>query len=187
MSMHKNIEIEFRSLFNGEKHQELMAFLSKNAEDLGEDDKDTYFFIFKDKLLKVVKNISKGTGKIVLKLGRIGQKLDWEEMEIPLHIDEVDRLAQLFLALHLPGQMIYNGQKRHNFLYKGVEIAVKHSEDWGYHAELEVVINNSEEKSEAEEKIREVAKELGLSLMTDEEQLKLTRSIEARYKREEPK
>jgi adenylate cyclase class IV len=179
-----NIEIEFRSLFNEKKHQDLMVFLGKNAEDLGEDDKDTYFFIFKDRLLKVVKNISKKTGKIVLKLGRIGQKLDWEEIEIPLHIDEVDRMAKLFLSLNLPAQLIHNDQKRHNFLYKGVEIAVKYSGDWGYHAELEVVINNSEEKGEAEERIREVAKELGLRLMTDEEQLKLTHEIEARYSRE---
>lgn len=180
--MGKNIEIEFRALFDEKKHQELMAFLSENGKDLGEDDKDTYFFIFKDKLLKVVKNISKGTGKVVLKLNKIGEGSNFEEIEIPLHIDEADRMADLFQTLELPAQLIHNDQKRQNFIYKDVEIAVKYSIDWGYHAELEIMINDLVEKETAEDKIRKVAEELGLRLMTDEEQLELTRSIEAKYR-----
>ncbi|MGI5825830.1 MAG: hypothetical protein ACOX50_00275 [Patescibacteria group bacterium] len=162
-----------------------MAFLSEQGEDLGEDDKDTYFFIFKDKFLKVVKNISKGTGKVVLKLNKLGKGSDFEEIEIPLKINEVDRMADLFSSLKLPAQLIHNDQKRHNFLYKGVEIAVKYSIDWGYHAELEIVINDARDKEIAETQIREVAEELGLRLMTDEEVLQFTSEIEARYRNEE--
>jgi adenylate cyclase class IV len=183
--MYKNIEIEFRSLLDEGKYKQLVDFLLKNGEDLGDDDKDTYFFIFKDKLLKVVKNLSKGTGKVVLKLNKLGKGSDFEEIEIPLKISEVDRMADLFSALKLPAQLIHNDQKRHNFLYKGVEIAVKYSIDWGYHAELEIVIKDSGDKESAEVRIQEVAKELGLRLMTDDEVLKLTGEIEARYRKEE--
>lgn len=33
-------------------------------------------------------------------------------------------------------------QKRHNFIYKEVELALKFSDTWGYHLELEVVVND---------------------------------------------
>ena len=94
-------------------------------------------------------------------------------------------MADLFSSLKLPAQLIHNDQKRHNFLYKGVEIAVKYSIDWGYHAELEIVINDARDKEIAETQIREVAEELGLRLMTDEEVLQFTSEIEARYRNEE--
>ena len=43
----KNIEIEFRARFNPDKYEELEKFLNDKAEDLGEDDKDVYFFLFR--------------------------------------------------------------------------------------------------------------------------------------------
>ena len=144
--MKKKIEIEFMSLFDKEKYDYLLKFLINNGQDLGEDDKETYFFIFPDKLLKVVKNISQGSGKVVLKKGKIGKDLEIEEIEIPLHINEVNRMAKLFCALNLPVQIMHNLQKRHNFYYKGIELAVKHSDDWGYHAELEIIIENLKDK-----------------------------------------
>lgn len=86
----KNIEIEFRSMFGKTKYLGLMKFLGENGEDLGEDDRDTYFFIFEDKLLKVVKYLTKKSGKISLKLNRIGKGSDFEEIEIPFSFDVVD-------------------------------------------------------------------------------------------------
>lgn len=133
----------------------------------------------------MVKNLSKGTGKIVLKAGRIGIKRDWEEIEVPLHIGEVDRMANLFSALNLQAQLIHNGQKRHNFLYKGVEIALKYSDDWGYHVELEVVINDKKDQELAVAKIKEIAEELNLKLMTEEEELAFTQKIEADYRKKD--
>lgn len=183
--MKKKIEIEFRALFDKEKYNFLMKFLTANGEDFGEDDKETYFFIFPDKLLKVVKNISEGSGKVVLKKGKIGKNLEIEEIEIPLHINEVERMAELFTALNLPVQIMHNKQKRHNFLYKEVELAVKYSEDWGYHVELETVINDSKDQEEVTRKIKAVAGELGLKLMTDQEQWEFTQRIEKEYREKE--
>lgn len=39
----RNIEIEFRSIFNKQKYDNLRDFLVKNAQNLGEDDKDVFF------------------------------------------------------------------------------------------------------------------------------------------------
>jgi len=177
----KNIEVEFRTLLTEGQYLSLMDFLLKNGEDLGEDDKDTYFFIFQDKLLKVVNNLSKKSGKIVLKLNKLGKGSDFEEIEIPIVQDQVDRTAKLFELLNLPAQIIHNGQKRRNFVYQGVEIAMKYSDDWGYHAELEIVIGEPKEKEAAVIRIEEISKKLGLKLMTDEEIIEFTQRIEADY------
>jgi len=40
------IEVELRSMFNESKYNELAEFFRTNAKDLGEDDKDVYFFYF---------------------------------------------------------------------------------------------------------------------------------------------
>lgn len=179
----KSIEVEFRTHLTEGQYLSLMDFLLKKGEDLGQDDKDTYFFIFKDKLLKVVNNLSKKSGKIVLKLNKLGNGSGFEEIEIPIAQDQVDQTAKLFKLLNLPAQLIHNEQKRRNFVYKGVEISVKYSDDWGYHAELEIVVGDQIEKETAVLKIEVVAKELGLKLMTDEEIFEFTQRIEEEYRK----
>ena len=178
----KNIEIEHRARFDEAKYKELHEFLDINAQDLGEDDKDVYFFLFSDKLLKTVNNISKKTAKIVLKLNKIGKGNDFEEIEIAIKQEDFDKATKLFIALQT-GEYMRSFQQRHNFLYKDVELALKWSEAWGYHLELEVVVNDISGKKGAEEKIVAVAKELGVHIMTDQELLEFTQAAEAEYKK----
>ena len=71
------IEIEFRSIFDRPRYRKINDFLQKNAKNLGKDDKDVFFFIMPDKLLKVVNNISKNNAQIVLKLNKIGKGSDF--------------------------------------------------------------------------------------------------------------
>ena len=176
-----NIEIEFRSRFNIKKHKALNRFLSVNAKDLGEDDKDVYFFLFPDKLLKVVNNVSKKTAKIVLKLTKIGKGSDFEEIEVPIGQSDFEKTSKIFIALHA-GDYMRSFQKRHNYLYKGVEIALKWSKLWGYHLELEVVVHNKNKKQLAEKKILSVAEELGVKIMSDKELREFTMRKEKEYK-----
>ncbi|MEK7651478.1 MAG: CYTH domain-containing protein [Patescibacteria group bacterium] len=178
----KNIEIEFRARFNPDKYEELEKFLNDKAEDLGEDDKDVYFFLFPDKLLKVVNNISKRSAKIVLKLNKIGKGSDFEEIEIPIGQENFEKTAKVFSNLNL-GDFMHSFQKRHNFLYKGVELALKWSEIWKHHLELEIVINNSIDKNKAEKDILAIAEELGVKIMTDKELKEFTEKAEADYKK----
>ena len=60
----KQIEIELRSVFDRKKYNELKEFLGKNAEDLGEDDKDVFFFLLPDKITKATHNVSKKRQKL---------------------------------------------------------------------------------------------------------------------------
>jgi len=179
-----NIEIEHRARFDEEKYNELKSFLDSQAKSLGVDDKDVYFFLFPDKLVKTVHNVSKGTAKIVLKLNKIGNGSDFEEIEIPIQPSDFEKATKLFIALET-GDYMRSFQKRINYLYKEVEIALKWSEAWGYHAEFEILIHDVQEKLLAEQKIFEVAKELGISIMSDEELKEFTQKAEKEYKQKQ--
>ena len=179
-----NIEVEFRSIFDNDKHRELAEFLGVNAESLGDDDKDVYFFIFPDKLLKVVNNVSKKTAKLVLKLTKIGQGSAFEEIEVPIEQSDVDKAVRIFTSLGCDNVM-RSYQQRHNYLYKGIELALKYSDHWGYHLELEIMISDPRDKEAAEEKINAIASELGVHIMTDEELKEFTAKAEADYKQKE--
>jgi adenylate cyclase class IV len=175
------IEIEFRSIINKSRYGELKKFLTKNAKDLGEDDKDVVFFIMPDKLLKVVNNISKKIAEIVFKANKIGEGSDFEETHISINQKDVVKTVETFKALKITNNIMRSFQKRHNYSYKGVEIALKYSEHWGYHLELEIMINNLKNKPKAEVKIKKVANELGVDLMTDEELGEFTKKRERKY------
>ncbi|MGI5826638.1 MAG: CYTH domain-containing protein [Patescibacteria group bacterium] len=179
----KQIEIELRSVFDEKKYNKLKDFLDKNAQDLGEDDKDVYFFLLPDKITKATHNVSKKTAKIVIKLNRIGRgSSDFEEIEIPINPSDFEKAVKLFSAL--PFDQIQNSyQKRHNYLLDGVEIALKWTESWGYHMELEIVVDNVVKREDAECKIRKVAEKLGVQIMSEEELKDFTQKIDDNYKK----
>ncbi len=177
----KNIEVEFRSRFSKEKYEELNKFLSLHSKDLGTDDKRVWFFVMPDKFLKVTHNISSKSGKITLKLTKIGKGSNFEEIEFPIAEESVESAIKLFTNLghkYLFEPIIL----RHNFLYKGVELALKYSKTWGYHLELEIMISSVAQKEKVEKKILGVAKELGVTIMSEEELWEFTQNVEKTYK-----
>ncbi len=174
----QNIELEYRALVSKDEHATLLEFLRVRGKDLGEDDKNVFFFILPDKLLKVVDNKSKNTAKIVLKLNKIGFGSDFEEIEISIDPSDVEKSVGVFKALNFI-EVQESFQKRHNFEYKGVEIAVKYSDEWGYHVELEILLSDRSRMSEAEKQIHAVAEELALKIMSDEELREFTAKINA--------
>ena len=165
----RTIEVEFRSLVSKEKHDELLEYLQQHGEDLGQDDKNVYFFLLPDQLLKVTHNVSQETAKITAKLSKIGERSDFEEIEIAIDPRDVEKTVRMFKALNLAREVQESFQARRNFIYKEVELAVKYSNTWEYHVELEQVVPDESQKEAAEQAIREVADELGLKLMSDEE------------------
>jgi len=179
----RQIEIEFRSRFDKNKYQKLKAFLKKNAKDLGQDNKNVFFFILSNKLLKVVNNLSKKTAKIVLKLNKIGYGSDFEEIEIPINTSDISDSVKMFSYLNLKADLIESFQERHNYLYEEAEIALKYSDHWGYHLEIEIMISDISDKENAEQKIKEIAQKLDIELMTDQELKEFTQKAEKDYKR----
>lgn len=79
---------------------------------------------------------------------------------------------------------MHSFQKRHDYLYRGVDLALKYSDIWKHHLELEVMIDNQKKKAKAEKGIQEVADELGVRLMTDQELADFTRKAEKKYQKE---
>lgn len=179
----KQIEIELRSLFSKEKHDVLKKFLNDNASDWGADDKNVYFFLLPDKIVKAVNNVSKKTAKIVIKLNRLGRgSSDFEEIEISINPSDFNKAVRLFSAL--PFDQIQNSyQKRHNYSYDGVELALKHTDSWGYHMELEIMVDDSRKHKKAEMKIREVADKLGVKIMSEREVTEFAKKIDEQYKK----
>jgi len=175
------IEIEYRALLTEDAYNALAKKLDGEAKDLGEDDKDVFFFIFPDKLLKVVNNMSAKSAKIVLKLNKIGVGSDFEEIEIPISQSDVDKSVRAFKAMGFT-EVQQSFQKRHNYIYKDVELALKYSDNWGYHIELELLVDNVAKKDDADKQIYAVANELGLKIMTDEELAEFTKKIDAQHR-----
>ena len=181
MTSLKNIEVEYRARFSKGKYEKLLKFLLKKAKDLGADDKRVWFFVLSDKFFKVTHNISAKSGKITLKLTKIGKGTDFKEIEFPIGEESVEPAVEFFTKLdyeYLLEPIIL----RHNFLYKGVELALKYSKTWGYHLELEIEISSLAQKSKAEEKILKVADELEVKVMSEEELWEFTQKVEKTYK-----
>jgi adenylate cyclase class IV len=163
------IEVEKRGLLTEEKYNELFAFLDKHAESLGEDDKEVVYYIYDDKLLKVVNNLSKGNAKISLKMNKLGDSVAMLENEIIFSSEDFQKMKDILGSITNPSQIIEGEQKRKNYVYKGCEIAVKWSKDYKYHFEIEKVIENKDDVSEVEKELDGVVEELGLVSMTNDE------------------
>lgn len=178
--MKNQIEIEFRSRVTPAQFKKLERFLKAHARDLGRDDKDAFFFIMPDKLLKVVRGISRKKAFIVLKLNKIGRGSHFPELELPIEKKYFNQAARLFSDLGITKNVMRSFQRRHNYRYEGVDIAMKHSRAWGYHVELEVVVHRETQKPPAVGKIKAIANELGLRLMSDRELRQFTGKAEKR-------
>lgn len=163
------IELEFRAMFSKDKYDSVKTFLDAKAENLGQDDKSSVYFVFPDRLLKIVHNISNKDAKISLKLNYIGGGAAFEELEFLFAEKDLEIAKQIFKNLPLNAKILEESQARVNYQYKDCEIALKYGKTWGYHLEIEKMIQDISEQPAAEKEIRAVAKEIGVELMTEEE------------------
>ena len=175
-------EIEHRALLTEESYKTLNEILARESTLFGTDDKEVSYYIFPDKLLKVVRNISLGTAKLSLKLNALGEGSSFQEFEVPFPEASFETMKNIVSSISTPDQVISGTQKRTNYEYKGVEIALKWSEDWGYHAEFEIMISDLAEKEVADKKIHETAKELSVRLMSEEEVKTFSAKVRAKQK-----
>jgi len=169
MKIKKNIEVELRSLLDEKQFISINHFLMKNGKDLGKDNKDSYFYHLPNKLIKVVKNEEKNTAKLTLKLQKIGYGNDFEEIDVNFMPDDMDNVLKILDILGYGKNHLYSYQYRHNYLYKGVEFAVKYTVSWGFHCEMEIVIDNKKDIPKTLKKIKEITAELGLKVMGNDE------------------
>ncbi|MBV1854548.1 hypothetical protein [Catellatospora tritici] len=177
------LEIEYRAQLTEAEFATLADQLGQRGDDLGQDDKHIWFYVLPDKLLKVVHNISHGTGKVVVKTNRIGSGAAFPETELPIAAADVATAVRLFDALGYAPHMHDAHNERRNWRYRDVEIAMKWSQAWGHHAEFEVALPDDAGTDEIEKGhalIASVAAELGVRLMTEDELTEFTLQFEAR-------
>lgn len=172
------LEIEKRGFLTEEQYNNLLDYFKKNSQFLGEDDKYVVYYIYKDKLLKAVKNISKGNAKISLKMNKIGNGSVFPETEVVFSENDYEKIKFILDTVSTPEKIMSGIQKRKNFFYKKCEFSVKWSEEWGYHFEVEKVVNSEKEAHQAEADLEEVSKELGIKILTEEELKKFTEKAE---------
>jgi adenylate cyclase class IV len=175
-------EIEHRAVLTEDAYKRLTEELEREAASLGSDDKEVSYYIFADKLLKVMRNVSKGTGRLSLKLNTLGAGSSFQEFEVEFPEDSFETMKSICSNICTPDQVISGTQRRTDYEYKGVEIALKWSEDWGYHVEFEVMVPSLDEKEAADARIMEVAKSLSVSLMTEEEVGVFSANVRAKRK-----
>lgn len=176
------LEIEFRARFDEATYEAMRTRLQSQGDDLGVDDKHIYFYVLPDKLLKVTENISARSAKVVVKTTKIGEGSAFPEIELPIAAGDVPTAVRLLDALGYEHHRHDAFNRRHNYRYQDVEVALKWSEAWGYHAEFEIVLADDasgEAQLEAEAQIRAVADELGVHLMTNAELREFTQQFEA--------
>lgn len=180
------IEIEFRSILSYSDFLALQKKLEQIAVFQGNDDKDVYFFLLDNKLLKISNNISQRGAKVTLKLNQIGHGSAFQEIEFPISMLDTEKAVSLFRELGF-NKIQKSFQSRKNYLYKGVTISLKYSEAWKYHIELEVIIDRIEEQRDAEQKIYSIAEELDVRLMNDDEIIEFTSQYNSNYEYESEK
>jgi adenylate cyclase class IV len=175
------LEIEFRARFDEATYEAVRMRLQSQGDDLGVDDKHIYFYVLPDKLLKVTENLSARTAKVVVKTTKIGEGSAFPEIELPIAAGDVPTAVRLLDVLGYEHQRHDAFNRRHNYRYGDVEVALKWSEAWGHHAEFEIVLTDDADEAErqqAETRIHAVADELGVHLMTDAELREFTRQFE---------
>lgn len=173
-------EIEYRSRFNHSTYVRLKRFLDAHAKNLGRDDKDCNYYIFPDRLLKIVNNTSKRTAKLSLKQNHIGHGAVFPETEVYFDPKVLKKLQMIIGNLGLKAKVMHGPQNRINYSYRGCEIALKYSDAWGYHLEIEKVVRSLTRRAAAEKIIREVALELDVHLMSEEELKTFTQKAESK-------
>ncbi len=175
--MNKTIEIEQRALISEEDFLRLRDFLNTNSDSIEQDNKDTFFYIWPDKVIKVVENKSTGKAKIALKPGRIGKQSYFHEAELTVIPSEVES-AKRFCENLEPEKLMRAYQFRTNYHYKGIDIALKYTQSWGFHMELEIMIDDLANQDAAIATIKTIADDLNIELLSEEQLAKIVLDME---------
>ncbi len=183
----KAIEVEFRALVNEADHARIKKFLDEHAKTLRHQEQASYYFHDSGKAFKLVHDKGQEQIRAAYKSKNITDAGHADEFEISIDPSQELAAVKMFKGLLGLEKVIYDEQVRTDYDYKGVEIALKWSEGWGHHLEFEVVVRVDSEIKAAEVLIQEVADELGVKLMTDQEVADLVASIHQKLENDEYK
>lgn len=141
----KKVEVELRGILSKEKFDILSNKI--DGEYSGKDDnKETYFYVTTDFILKIELRDNSREIFLVVKDGD-ETKNALEEIEIRLDSSDLHKLIKIFSILGYSKINIVKQKRRNYFLEDNIVLSLKYTEDWGYHFEIEKIvdINDAEE------------------------------------------
>lgn len=114
-------------------------------------------------------------------MSKIGKNSVFPETEVFFNEKEFSKIKFILDKISSPDKRMEGVQKRRNFKYKNCEFAIKWSKEWGFHFEIEKMVNNHKLASKAEKEIEKVATGLGLKIMTEKELKEFTKKAEENF------
>ena len=155
--MKKNIEVEIRSFIDRQKYIDLIKFLKKKANFLGQEKQLTYYFSGPTDLRIQRSDLY---AKVWLKKGRLHAETR-EEIEIKIDKKDFFKLRELFLTLGYKIEIAWD-RTRNNFKWRGCDLAVDSTKGYGYILEIEKLASAAK-KEIALTTIKSLQKELGVA------------------------
>lgn len=173
-----SIEVEKRGIFDKATFDRLPKVLFElGANDLGPNDTETFFYVLENGQLKVQNQINKGTAKIVWKSGGFDGRSARNEVELTFDQKDVKSARDLLKKLFSNAKEVKTIQNRHDYRLEGTTISLKYSEHWGYHIEIDRMVEDSNAVADAEKLIASIASKLGVALFTQDEEQKFVAKI----------
>ena len=175
----ENIEVEVRGLLTNEAYTRILSLLRKISDQEEEDNKTSYFFVIENGILKISDEETKNRAKISYKLGDESKNI-LHEYEIHISRSDVEKTIGVFKNL---GFINVNEvpQKRINFKYKGAEISIKDTPDFGPHFEIEMMAVNQEDADIKRKILIKLCDELGLKILFEQEIRDLIISVNTKH------
>jgi len=176
-------EYEERAFLSEDDFLRVKKYLDRAATKTELDNKKSYFFVLPDRNLSVA--VSKAKSVIKYKSGQITKGNGFEEHEFPFDSTSLTDVIGLLSSL-LEIEPQYSEQFRINYyLDNKIEIALKYTETWGFHIEIEKVYQAKNEKDLetskklAQKDVENVAKLLDVKLITSDDIENFTKECEA--------
>jgi adenylate cyclase class IV len=173
------IEVELRGLLTQTEYEALGRRLAAEGVAAETDDKNTYFFNVNRGVFKVCDEISKGRGKLSLKIGS-EETGALQEREIIIDRGLVPPFLEFFAGLGYAERHLVP-QKRRNYFLEGATLSLKFTPDFQYHFELEGNLLEDESQVEGErQKLLGLCGAYGLIPLRPEEIVERVRAIRRR-------
>lgn len=147
------------------------------------DNKTSYFFVLPDINVSIASSSTKAVVKY--KGGQLGKGNGFEEHEFRIVPDSLPEALALFTTLLKIDPQVSEQFRINYFLEDNIEVALKYTQTWGFHLEVEKTYtakDTTEEelkKAEAMKSLDSLAKELDIHYITDSEMEQFKQDSEA--------
>ena len=165
--MKNNYEYEERAFLTEEEFFRVKKVLESIAVSIELDNKVSYFFVLPEQNLSVAKSEKKCV--IKYKHGSVGIGNGFTEYEIPVdeqYFQQTVDMLKMFCGITPQ----ISEQFRINYILPNeIEVALKYTQTWGFHLEIEKIYTDEKDKALAKKEVEETANELKIHLITDTE------------------